>query len=179
MKPLSAFCILSVTFRGAGVAVLLAAGVLFQGCVVFVPLIEEDPFSTQVEVPSSPLPSSSYRRTVKVSRTLRPSKVDKLIRSLQTGDSAARTNAATTLSYMQPIESRAVDALIQALSDTSKNVRRAAVKALGRLKAKRAVPHLAVALRDRDKYVAHSAKGALKKIGTPEAKSALQKAQPS
>lgn len=145
-----------------------------SGCVVFVPLIEDDPFSTHVEVPATPLPSSSYRKTVQLDRAVRPSKVEKLIRSLQTGDPAARTNAATMLGYQNPVEPRSIDALITALHDDSKNVRRASVKALGRLKAQKAVPHLVAALRDRDKYVAHSAAGALRKIGTPEAKKALQ-----
>ena len=94
----------------------LLGAISLQGCVVFVPLFEEDPFATEVQAPGAPLPNNSYRAPVKVSRYVRPNKVDKLLQTLRAGDPAARTNAATTLGYINPAEPRAVDALIAPLS---------------------------------------------------------------
>lgn len=163
--------------RSCSLILILLASLLTSGCVVLVPLFEEDPFAVRMDEPPAPVINAvaQRRQAVSVLRAPKPSKSTLLIRSLKNGDPAARTNAATSLGYLAPPSNAAVQALIAALSDESKNVRRAAVKALGRLRIQRAVPYLARALRDRDKYVAHSAAGALRKIGTAEARAALQK----
>jgi len=67
----------------------------------------------------------------------------------------------------------AVPALIQALGDSDRNVRRAAAAALGAIGDPHAVPALIKALGDRDLYVRRAAAGALGAIGDPQAVPAL------
>ena len=71
----------------------------------------------------------------------------------------------------------AVPALIDALSDEDRGVRKSVVLTLARIgpEAEEAVPALVRALRDSDKYVRGKASHALQRINTAEARGALLK----
>jgi len=68
---------------------------------------------------------------------------------------------------------QATPALIQALQDKDRDVRRAAAEALGQIGDRQAIPALIEALKDEDEGVRRAAAEALEKIGDPQATPAL------
>ena len=89
----------------------------------------------------------------------------RLIADLKNSDDVVRTHAATDLGMMGGNATEAVDPLVFALErDESKWVRRAAAKALGKIGTTRGAAALQKATRDKDHWVAHSAKNALARL---------------
>lgn len=89
----------------------------------------------------------------------------RLLTQLRQGSEVARTHAATDIGMMGLGAKTAVDELSYAVRyDNSKWVRRSAVKSLAKISGPEVVAPLEHALQDRDRYVAHSAKNALRKV---------------
>jgi len=108
-------------------------------------------------------PKAPYRRSVKRSRFA--SQLRSLIDNLHSEDDVVRVHAATDLGALGKAASPAVPTLSAVvLQDSSKWVRRSAVKALARIGDRRGIPALERASRDRDRYVAHSANRALRRL---------------
>ncbi len=92
-------------------------------------------------------------------------RVDSLISQLGHSNDVVRTHAATDLGMLGSKAQRAVVPLSNALErDSSKWVRRAAVKALAKIGTPDVLGPLTLALHDSNKYVAHSAKQALRRL---------------
>ncbi len=141
---------------------LLAAcgATCLQGCIAFVPLIEPD--NTGQPAVSATNDLGTARRT---HRHARRDPIPSLIRQLEQGDAAARTRAASTLGEYPTRRDETIPHLAQATQDSSKNVRRAAVKALAVLKDPRAIAPIRKCLKDPDPFVRESARNALKRLG--------------
>ncbi len=104
------------------------------------------------------------RRSPRLSKRAR--KLSLLLRQLERGDEIVRTHAASDLGMMGSYASPAVDELGRALRfDSSKWVRRAAARSLGKIGSRQGIPALQRAVQsDRNKYVAHSAQRSLQRI---------------
>ncbi len=88
-----------------------------------------------------------------------------LLEQLHEGSAATRTNAVTDLGVLGAHTPEILRAITVALTrDESKWVRRAAARALGRLRIASAADALRIALRDTDKWVAYSAGEALRQL---------------
>ncbi|HQH27297.1 MAG TPA: HEAT repeat domain-containing protein, partial [Oligoflexia bacterium] len=111
---------------------------------------------------SSPRGASASRQ--RSSSTQR--RVNLLIKQLKHNDAAVRTNAATDLGAIGPGAHDAIEPLAQAArDDSSKWVRRAAVKSLPRISSgPRVVDVLAAACNDKDRWVAQSAEKVLRRM---------------
>lgn len=95
----------------------------------------------------------------------RQARLQKLIRQLKAVTAVARTHAASDIGFMGSYAVSAVAPLSFALKyDDNKWVRRAAAKSLGKIGGAEVVAPLRGALRDRNKWVAHSAGNALRKV---------------
>ena len=92
-----------------------------------------------------------------------PSAAPYLLEALQDPDFKVRALAAHTLGRIEA--KRAVEPLIDLLTDYYQTVRRDAVQALGRIGEKSAVPHLIEALGDKDENIRAAAARALGRIG--------------
>jgi HEAT repeat protein len=113
------------------------------------------------ELVSPGKPQRSYPRVNK-----RESLINRLIKQLGNGEEVVRTHAASDLGMMGSAARRAVPELSMTLQhDSSKWVRRAAARALGRIGAREGIPALERAIRsDSNKYVSHSAERSLRRI---------------
>ena len=129
------------------------------GCVALLPLIEPDHRAATQSNPE--LGGASSRHSP--ARRLRDPIVA-VIKQLENGDAAARTRAATTLGEYPGRVDDSIGPLIRATEDPSKNVRRAAVKALARLKDSRGVAPIRQRLKDPDPFVRESARNALRQL---------------
>jgi len=88
-----------------------------------------------------------------------------LLIRLHSSDPAERTCAATDMGSLLLSRDKLIPPLVQALKyDESKWVRRAAAKSLGKIGSRAVIQPLTEALRDRDRWVAHSAANALKAL---------------
>jgi HEAT repeat protein/beta-lactamase regulating signal transducer with metallopeptidase domain len=96
-----------------------------------------------------------------------------LVRALKDKSPHVRQHAADGLSNVHELIKTAPTALIEALSDTDRDVRRAAVNALGQIGDESAVPALKRLTADNDVETRRHAVEALKEIGGPEAIQAL------
>lgn len=110
--------------------------------------------SEQISVPRGPRLSKRER------------KLRLLLSQLQNGDEIVRTHAASDLGMMGRHARSAVDELARALRfDSSKWVRRAAARSLGKIGSPQGIPALQRAVQnDRNKYVAHSAQRSLQRL---------------
>ena len=89
----------------------------------------------------------------------------RLLEQLRSTNAAQRTCAATDLGRIDGRRNETVAHLSFILkNDSSKWVRRAAAKSLGRIGTREVVAPLTAALSDRDKWVAHSAANALQQV---------------
>jgi hypothetical protein len=115
-------------------------------------------------------------RRAKPAPTLQ-TRISALLGQLQDQNAALRTNAATDLGMIGPAASSAISPLIRAVkNDDSKWVRRAAVKALVKISSgPDVVKTLQFALGDSNVWVAHSAAGALRRIGNEQEAEVLKK----
>jgi len=97
--------------------------------------------------------------------------IDQAITVLQRGGERRKYSAASALDYSmfgeRPSASKAVSALINVLGDPKNHTRSSAVRALGHIRAVRAVPALSKALMDEDADVRCAAANSLGKIGKP------------
>jgi len=100
---------------------------------------------------------------------------DEFIRMLETGDGPARVAAATALGALK--DPRGMEPLIAALSDTNADARAAAAEALGAI-GEPAVAPLIELVDSKDEWIRHGAREALGRIDNPDAKRALEEAQP-
>ena len=94
-----------------------------------------------------------------------------LIEALKAADVSVRLSATEALAAMRPSDKAAVPALIEALGDENRNVRRAVAIALGRIGLV-AVPALIEALKDADTAIRLHAAFALGQMG-PRAEAAV------
>jgi len=100
--------------------------------------------------------------SLRYSRQDAPGLAEQLIAQLQRGSAAERTCAATDLGSLRSNKNELLSYLAFALrNDESKWVRRAAAKSLGKLRLTAAIAPLTEALKDSDRWVAHSAANAL------------------
>ncbi|GEM_PF-5621698 len=153
-------------------SLILCLIIFASGCVVLLPFIEQD---GKGQKNAKADPTAEERQTSGVrSRGNRPDPLKKLVAQLQNGDSAARTRAATGLGDQGRRARSALPQLIAALDDESKNVRRAAVKALEKVGGVEIEEPLILKLRDRDRYVRESAANVLRRLGSPRARKALK-----
>ena len=158
--------------RFSRIIVLLSLPILLNGCIVLLPLLEQEPkkptslAEVQVQEAKSKVHKAApLKRKIKDLVVKKPSKVVLLMRELKEGNEVVRTHAATDLGYMAPRSRVAIPALSTALLyDPSKWVRRAAAKALGRIGGRRVVQPLEKALSDKDKWVRHSVANVLKRL---------------
>ncbi len=117
--------------------------------------IDEAEAFVAAHVPSKPRARADKRKV----------KLSKLIRQLKADTAVARTHAASDIGFMGPYAVHAVGPLAFALRhDDSKWVRRAAAKSLGKIGSEEVVAPLRRALNDRNKWVAHSAGNALRRV---------------
>ena len=140
-----------------------------NGCFLMLPLIESDRAKKSRADEENAVPRSIMARGLPKSDPVR-----KHLLQLDSADAAARTRAATSLGDLGPSARPALPRLILALRDDSKNVRRAAVKALEKVGGPEIEAPLIDKLRDRDKYVRESAANVLRRRGTPRARKALK-----
>lgn len=97
------------------------------------------------------------------------------IKMLETGDVPSRAAAAAALGALK--SAVGVEPLVDALSDSSAEVRAAAADALGAI-GKPAVEPLVKLVDSQDQWVRQGARDALRRIDDPEAKRALEDAEP-
>lgn len=155
----------------------------FSGCVLLLPFVDtnrepplDSPFGevrARGSYGNSIMPPSNYqtdyalkeRKPARIS-SRRPDRVTSLLAQLEDPNAAKRTSAATDLARLQPAETdRAVPLLVSRLqNDESKWVRRACARTLGVLGGESAEQALQKARRDRDPYVAHTAKNSLRAL---------------
>lgn len=84
---------------------------------------------------------------------------------LNNKDDALRTQAVTEMSEARYLNEDVIERIKNmAITDPSKWVRRASVKAISKISGKHAIPTLKIALKDRDKWVRHSASQSLAKL---------------
>jgi tetratricopeptide (TPR) repeat protein len=117
---------------------------------------------------SSESPEGERRSTIAARALVRISPArarDEAIRILREGSAKSRANAAFVLGFTG--DPSVVPSLIEALSGSESGVRRAAARALGRLKAREAIPALAAALADPDGTLARDAFQGIRSIGSP------------
>ena len=116
------------------------------------------PYNAKTRIVGDARPEVSYHSEV--------DEVDRLIDNLTRGSNdVVRTHAATDLGQSGDSSTRVLNALSSAMrNDSSKWVRRAAVKSLEKVGGSRAIPYLQQATRDRNKWVAHSAQKALNRL---------------
>lgn len=160
----------------------------YSGCVAFLPWIDttteaeksaKSGYRTSVECETCPA-RGSYSQTALTPSAGTPARgsatgqpkdrlVRKYVAQLNHNKDTVRTGAATSLGVLGRRAHEAVPALVKALRDPSKNVRRAAARALGKIRSPEAVDPLISALSDQDRYVARTAALALRSIGTSKA----------
>jgi hypothetical protein len=145
----------------------------FSACVFLIPMAqyEEDPSAShggygdpsfsQYRGDSPHRGGSPYINTKGSPNT----QLKTLIENLYSSKDVVRVHAASDLGALGAAASPAVPTLNSVLiKDPSKWVRRSAAKALARIGDKRGIPALERAGRDRDRYVAHSANRALRRL---------------
>jgi len=177
--------------QGQLFAVLLTCSFL-GGCVAVVPLIEPDegaknppvPYSVSVVCPTcgkggskaySDSPWTAKKRVlaqcpVTSNCAQTKHKVAMLRTQLKHSDCAVRTRAASGLGDFGPQAVGAISELVKVVkADQCKWARRSSVKALAKISSEpRVIEALSHATRDKDRWVAHSATEALKKIDHPQ-----------
>ena len=132
------------------------------GCFL-VPLVEPDAQARGEKTCSICRGALRYSASQRVGSTSGvASKVSRLTNQLQSAEAVNRAHAAYWLGELGANSQTAVPQLIVALADGDKWVRRASAKALGKIGDRAAVVPLRVAARDKDPFVAESAKRALK-----------------
>lgn len=136
---------------------------ILNGCVVLLPLIEQ-PKKQDAKPQQEVTLTRKLPRPPQVPREQR--QLALFVRQLRDPQDVVRVNAATSLGLMGTKAKPAVPTLIAALQDKHKRVRRASAQALGKIGAREAIAPLKLRLRDSDKWVAHSASVALKKLET-------------
>lgn len=165
---------------------VLAAGLFaastLSGCVAFVPYLQPDAqargdgpkkvcpisgFTPGIPGPDGDAPVSHSQPPAQDQRRSRTeASVQRLISQLADKEPAVRTGAATDLGSFGAAAESAVEPLAKAVrQDPSEWVRRAAVKSLAKIGTPGVVEPLRLALNDRNKWVAHSATNALRKLG--------------
>lgn len=164
--------------RIGGALLVTALAAPLSGCVLFLPWVDTETEAAKaaergygsttrdvvVRTPGQYGYTGGARRSAAKDRL-----VQRFVVQLTNKEPAVRTTAATSLGMLGRRAVPAVPALVKALSDPSKNVRRAAARSLGKIKSPDAVDPLIASLRDRDKYVARTAALALRNIGTEKA----------
>lgn len=136
---------------------LFAASSL-SGCFLMLPFIESDykPKTAEDRLQGGPPPRVASRRTA----------ADPLahpLRDLGSPNAAVRTRAVTAIGDLGPRGLPALPQLTSALGDSSKNVRRATVKALEKVDPPGLEALLEPKLRDPDPYVRESTRNILKR----------------
>lgn len=136
-----------------------------SGCVAFVPLIEPDKSHDQTVVYHGRIPAERHQGNVRKSREA--TRLEHFVKRLDDPKAVVRTHAVFWLGEMGPTAAAAAPRIAALLvSDESPWVRRASAKALPKIVGSDARPALTSALRDRDRWVAHSAKNALQQINS-------------
>jgi hypothetical protein len=167
-------------------SLVVGIGSVFSSCVLLLPFVETDtgkqsPYSESGSISCSMnmarsldainsgacAQGSSYQRARLGTRTSKQRRLEQLLVQLSSSDAAARTGAATDLGALGSFASPAIDPLAHAARyDESKWVRRASVKSLAKISSEQQVVQtLTAASHDRDRWVAHSAQRALRKMG--------------
>ena len=148
-----------------------------SGCVLLLPLFEPDEHAKQMnsryDPPSGVISTPVYSVKPKI-KSSSEKRLTVLIGKLRDPKPVVRINAASQLGDMGPKAEPAVDQLIVSLRDNHYWVRRASVKALGKIGSPRAIPALQVCLNDRNKYVAMSAHNAVGQITRTQARGSLR-----
>jgi hypothetical protein len=112
-------------------------------------------------------------KSVKKARESPNTEIEHWIRTLRTSqDKMQRAKAAKALGILESHE--AEETLIIALTDTGNRVRQYAIWSLGQIASHRAVPSIAELLNDEYSNVSNAALKALEKIGTLDAKAAIE-----
>ena len=190
-------------FRLLGLGLLTSA---LSGCVVFVPLIESDfkaedrvvvagvfEYENPELVPAALKQFDEYSEAqsfVAAHRTrpeptrptpemIRNARLARLINKLSADTAVSRTHAASDIGVLGSSARSAINPLARVLAtDENKWVRRAAAKSLGKIGTQNVIEPLTKACSDKDKWVAHSAKNALrmvkKKLGLPYSRPRLK-----
>ena len=148
-----------------------------QGCLVLLPFTEPDELARKEIIQPEACTETHAFEPVVVKRfsplapekafpkDIRMRRLEKLVHQLSSSSDVQRTHAATDIGLMGAYAEPAIPNLSEALlTDESKWVRRTAAKSLAKIGSPRGIPPLKQALNDRDKYVAHSAERALKKL---------------
>ena len=147
---------------------------LLNSCVALVPLIEkkqEDLSKQDSVLAEQPVKLSKISTRKILVRKKKPAdiirqKTLRAVKRLKNPSDVVRTHAASDLGDIGPKASIAIESLSRAVKhDKSKWVRRAAVKALGKIGGTKVIAILRLALRDRNKWVAHSAANILRRMG--------------
>ncbi len=157
-------------FRNGPPFAVASLALFLSGCFVLVPLAEPDAqalaggkcLSCRRQAAEQDA-RSYYPRTNRLGAP-REGRVAKLLRQLESPRAVNRAHAAYWLGELGTDATAAVPGLITHLSDNDKWVRRAAAKALGKIGDSRAKEPLKVAGRDRDHFVAESARKALNRF---------------
>jgi hypothetical protein len=160
--------------------VTLCLGAALNGCAAFLPLVEPDAIGRgESAIISAPPKTISLTRGVpgrtgprKMSKDER--RLAKWVKQLETGSEVERTHAAFWIGEQRQAATHTLPLLSsKAVNDQSAWVRRACVKALGKVGGVASVPPLKRALRDSNKWVAHSAANVLRRMPYREAKRAV------
>jgi len=133
-----------------------------SGCVAVVPFVEPDAQAQGAKPCNSCRASLRYREA---KGAVKEDRYEKLLKQLKGSSEVNRAHAAYWLGEMRANALKASPHLVTALSDRSNWVRRAAAKALGKIGDDKSLPALKAARNDRDKFVADSAKLAVKNFG--------------
>jgi HEAT repeat protein len=144
--------------------VVLFLTLTLSGCFI-IPLVEPDSqarLNGECQVCEA---RASLRHNSQVSAAKqKSSKLDKLIRQLNSDKPVDRAHAAYWLGEMSQGAVPAVPTLITALQDSNNWVRRASAKALGKIGDRRALEPLKALKKDKDKFVAETASNAVRNL---------------
>jgi len=133
-----------------------------NSCVAVVPFIEPDEQALGKSACNTCRASLRYRE---VKFAVKENRYEKLLKQLKSPSDVNRAHAAFWLGELRGDAVRAAPQLVLALSDKSNWVRRAAVKALGKIGDEKSLPAVKATRNDRDKFVADSARLAVVNFG--------------